>query len=107
MQQTTKMPQFFAYCTPPGESLADLEGVCGSTGVVPVTGEDLLSDDGTGRPSQWLWALWVLHGEDLYVDRYESRTYQAYTHNRFLGTGATAAEAMVRALFADTGRELG
>lgn len=64
--------------------------------MLPVTGVDLLEDDGTGRPSPYLWNIWNKHATKLNGEFGEC--WVAWTRYS-MGTGKTAIEAMIRALY--------
>ena len=68
-------------------------------GVRTVTPAELLADD-DGRPSKWLWALWFEHGVGLSRYRFPEEHWSAASLHVAPRAGATATEAMTRALCA-------
>ena len=78
-------------------------GRCGGSAFIrePITPAELLADD-DGRPSKWLWALWLRHGFDLHNPRPYSPDFVAMVGEagRYVGDGDTATEAITRALCA-------
>ena len=77
-------------------------GRCGGSAFIrePITPAELLADD-DGRPSKWLWALWVEHGDRLDKPTPERGYWWA---SCYLGGdpqwAETATEAITRALCA-------
>jgi len=64
-----------------------------------VTAADLLSIDKSGRPSGWLWNLFVQHQGTISCDT--SAFWYAKTQKSFqVSTGTTATEAIINALHA-------
>ena len=64
---------------------------------IPITPAELLADDDDGRPSKWLWALWMRLGMYL-TSPQGTGVSRAETRARPHHTGSTPAEAMIRAL---------
>ena len=75
-------------------SLCECEG-----GRRSITPAELLADP-DGRPSKWLWALFVQEGGTLDVDHSLPLVFRADADPAFCGAGVTATEAITRALCA-------
>ena len=74
---------------------------CDSEGEAPLPVSEFLADD--GRPSKWLWALWLEHGLDLHNPNPLHPDYVAFVADsgrHCSGDGDTATEAITRALCA-------
>ena len=85
-------------CMSMGPHPCHVEGCAGH--MVPITPADLLADD-DGRPSKWLWALWVEHGCELSMPTLvQSSAWAICVGADIGGVGTTATEAITRALCA-------